>query len=62
MKLDTVQKITLSGIFLALVIIFTRFLAIQYIPVIPFVRISLGPALIIFSSLLLGPVYGGIIG
>ena len=62
MKLDTVQKITLSGIFLALVIIFTRFLAIQYIPVIPFVRISLGPALIIFSSLLLGPIYGGVIG
>ncbi len=62
MKLDAVQKITLSGIFIALVIILTRFLAIQYIPVIPFVRISLGPALIIFSSLLLGPVYGGIIG
>lgn len=62
MKLDAVQKITLSGIFIALVIILTRFLAIQYIPIIPFVRISLGPALIIFSSLLLGPVYGGVIG
>ena len=62
MKLDTVQKITLSGVFLALVIVFTRFLAIQYIPVIPFVRISLGPALIIFSSLLLGPIYGDVIG
>lgn len=62
MKLDSVQKITLSGIFIALVIILTRFLAIQYIPVIPFVRISLGPALIIFSSLLLGPIYGGVIG
>ncbi len=62
MKLDAVQKITLSGIFIALVIILTRFLAIQYIPIIPFVRISLGPALIIFSSLLLGPIYGGVIG
>jgi len=62
MKLDSVQKITLSGIFIALVIILTRFLAIQYIPIIPFVRISLGPALIIFSSLLLGPIYGGVIG
>ncbi|MFA5422064.1 MAG: ECF transporter S component [Bacilli bacterium] len=62
MKLDSVQKITLSGIFIALVIILTRFLAIQYIPLIPFVRISLGPALIIFSSLLLGPIYGGVIG
>jgi uncharacterized membrane protein len=62
MKLDSVQKITLSGIFIALVIILTRFLAIQYIPIIPFVRISLGPALIVFSSLLLGPIYGGVIG
>ncbi|MFA5481508.1 MAG: ECF transporter S component [Bacilli bacterium] len=62
MKLDAVQKITLSGIFIALVIIFTRFLAIQYIPIVPFVRLSLGPALIIFSSLLLGPVYGGVVG
>ena len=41
MKLDSVQKITLSGIFIALVIILTRFLALQYIPIIPFVRISL---------------------
>jgi len=62
MKLDIVQKITLSGIFIAMVIILTRFLSIQYIPIVPFVRISLGPALIIFSSLLLGPIYGGIIG
>lgn len=62
MKLDYVQKITLSGILLALVIIFTRFLAIQYIPLLPFIRISIGPALIIFSSILLGPLFGGLIG
>lgn len=62
MKLDTVQKIALTGILTALVIIFTRFFSVQNIPVIPFVRISLGPALIIFSSILLGPVYGTIVG
>ncbi|MDY0100542.1 MAG: ECF transporter S component, partial [Bacilli bacterium] len=62
MKLDHVQKITLSGILLALIIIFTRFLAIQYIPFLPFIRISIGPALIIFSSILLGPLYGGLLG
>lgn len=62
MKLDQVIKISLSGLILALVIIFTRFLSIQNIPVLPFVRISLGPALIIFASILLGPLYGGVIG
>lgn len=62
MKLDAVQKITLSGLLIALVIIFTRFLSIQNIPVMPFVRISLGPALIIFSSILLGPIYGMAVG
>lgn len=62
MKLDLVRKITLSGILLVMVILFTRFFSIQNIPILPFVRISLGPALIIFSSLLLGPLFGGIIG
>ena len=62
MKIDHIQRIALSGLLLALVIIFTRFLSIQNIPLIPFVRISLGPALIIFASLLLGPLYGGVVG
>lgn len=62
MKISPVAKISLSGLILALVIIFTRFLSIQNIPVIPFVRISIGPALIIFSSIFLGPLYGAVIG
>lgn len=62
MKLSPVVKISLSGLILALVIIFTRFLSVQNIPFLPFVRISIGPALIIFASILLGPIYGGIIG
>lgn len=62
MKLDATYKICLSGLLLALVIIFTRFLSIQNIPFIPFVRISIGPSLIIFSSIFLGPIYGAIIG
>ena len=61
-KTSLIQKITLSGLLLALTIIFTRFLSIQNIPVIPFVRISIGPALIIFTSLLLGPVCGAVVG
>lgn len=62
MRNDLVHKITLSGLILALVIIFTRFLSIQNIPFIPFVRISIGPALIIFSSIYLGPIFGAVIG
>lgn len=62
MKIGRVQKLPLAGIMLALVIIFTRVLAIQNIPIIPFVRVSFGPALIVFSSLFLGPVYGSLIG
>lgn len=62
MKISQVQKITLSALFLALTIILTRITPLQNIPVIPWIRISLGPALIIFSSLLLGPIYGAIVG
>ena len=61
-KTSLIQKITLSGLLLALTIIFTRFLSIQNIPIIPFVRISIGPALIILTSLLLGPICGLIVG
>lgn len=62
MRKDPVFKICISGLILALTIIFTRFLSFQNIPAIPFVRISLGPALIIFASIALGPLYGGIVG
>lgn len=62
MKLSQVQKITLSGLLLALTIILTRVTPLQNFPLIPWVRISLGPSLIIFSSILLGPIYGAIVG
>ena len=62
MRNNPVIKICLSGLFLALTIIFTRFFSLQNIPFLPFVRISIGPSLIIFSSLLLGPFYGAIVG
>ena len=62
MKLSIVHKICLTGLLLALTIICTRLLSIQNIPIIPFVRISFGPALIMFSSLLLGPLCGAVVG
>lgn len=62
-RLTTIQRICLSGLFIAIVTILQKVLAINYIPVIPFLRISLGgPALIIFSSIFLGPIYGMCIG
>ena len=61
-KLSQIQKITMAAVMIVLTIIFTRLLSIQNIPVIPFVRISLGPAVVILASLILGPIYGGIVG
>lgn len=62
-KLTTIQKICLSGLFIAIVTILQKVLAINYIPIVPFLRISLGgPGLIIFSSIFLGPIYGLFIG
>lgn len=62
MKITQIQKITLSALLLALTIILTRMTPLQNIPLIPWIRISLGPSLIIFASILLGPIYGAIVG
>ena len=62
-RLTIIQKICLSGLIMALVVILQKVVAINYLAFAPFVRVSLGgPALIIFASVLLGPVYGLFIG
>lgn len=62
-SLSVVQKIALAGLFTALAAILNKVLAVNYIAAIPFVRISFGgPAVIIFSSLLLGPLFGALVG
>lgn len=62
-NLSIVQKICLAGIFIVLVAIFQKIFAVNYLPIAPFVRFSFGgPALIIFSSVLLGPWFGMLIG
>ena len=62
-NISHIQRICLSGLLIAITIILQKVLAINYIPFIPFLRISLGgPALIIFSSIFLGPLYGMFIG
>ena len=63
LDLTIVQKIALAGIFIVLVALFQKVFAVNYIPVLPFVRISFGgPALIIFASILLGPWFGMLVG
>ena len=62
-NLNVIQKICLSVLFIALVTVLQKVVAINYLAFAPFVRISLGgPALIIFASVFLGPVYGMMIG
>lgn len=61
-KLKPIQKICISGLFIALLMILNKVIAINYIPVIPFVRLTIGAgALAIFASLILGPIYGGVV-
>lgn len=62
-NLKPIQKICLTGLFIALAMVLQKVLAINYIPIVPFLRISLGgPAIIIFSSIFLGPLYGLVVG
>ena len=63
LNLSLTKKITLAGIIIANVIILNKVLAINYIAFIPFVRISFGSiALIAFTSIGLGPIFGFICG
>ena len=62
-KLSTINKICLAGIFIVLAMICQKVVAVNYISAIPFLRISFGgPAIIIFSSIFLGPWYGLVVG
>lgn len=62
-NLSVTNKICLAGIFIILAMICQKVVAINYISAIPFLRISFGgPAIIIFSSILLGPWYGLVVG
>ena len=62
-NISTINKICLTGLFIALATILQKVLAVNYLPALPFLRVSFGgPALIIFSSILLGPIYGAVVG
>ena len=62
-NLSAVQKICLSGLFIAIATVLQKVVAINYLSFAPFIRVSLGgPALIMFASVLLGPIYGLFVG
>ena len=62
-KLSLTSKICLAAILMVLATICQKVLAVNYIPIVPFLRISFGgPAIIMFSSILLGPWFGLLVG
>ena len=49
-NLPVIQKIALAAVFISLIAVLQKVVAVNYIPGLPFFRISFGgPALIIFS-------------
>lgn len=60
--MSRIQQISLAGMLLVLTVLGTRIPALFTVSGFGFIRISLGPSLIIFSSILLGPFFGAIIG
>lgn len=58
-KFSLVHRICLTALLLAIQIIATRFVGVY---VTPYVRLSIGVSVTIFSSLLLGPISGALIG
>ncbi len=62
-NLSLVSKICMAGLFIALAIILNKVIAINGLSFIPFLRISFGGcAVIILASLLLGPLFGAVVG
>jgi hypothetical protein len=61
-QLSPTFKICLSAMLLVLDIVATHVIRTPAIPAMPFLRLSLGPAIVIYASLFLGPFYGGVVG
>lgn len=62
-RLTPVQKIAYCGLLIVLNVLLTRIPGLAQVgPIFSFNRIGLGTAVTIFSSLLLGPFYGALVG
>ncbi|MCQ2087367.1 MAG: hypothetical protein MJZ37_04765 [Bacilli bacterium] len=62
-NISLTQKICLAGLFIAMATILQKVIAINYLAALPFFRLSFGaPAVIVFSSIYLGPFWGAAVG
>ena len=61
-KMNALYKISFSALFIALGVILSRFLSINYLFGLPFLKISFAPSIVMFASFYLGPIYGFIVG
>ncbi len=61
-RYSPVQKIVIAAMMLALATVATIISKLVSIPVFRFASVSFAPALIMFSSFVLGPLYGSIVG
>ena len=62
-NISLTQKICLAGLFTALATILQKVIAINYLAALPFFRLSFGaPAVIVFASIFLGPLWGAAVG
>lgn len=61
-KMSPIFKITFSALFIALGIVLSRFASLPGLFGLPFLKISISPAIVMFSSFYLGPIYGLAVG
>ncbi|MFA6754950.1 MAG: ECF transporter S component [Bacilli bacterium] len=62
-KMTILYKISFSALFIALTMILSRFLSIPfYLFGLPFLKVSLAPSIVMFSSFYLGPLWGLLVG
>lgn len=62
-NLSLTQRICITGLMIALTTILQKVVAINYLAALPFFRLSFGaPAIIVFSSIFIGPFWGAIVG
>ena len=61
-RYTSVRKMAIAAMFMALATLLTAFAKMIKIPGITFVTFSFGPAIIMFISLSLGPLYGALVG
>ena len=61
-KMTILYKISFSALFIAIGIILSRIVALPSLFGLPFLKVSLNPSIVMFSSFYLGPIWGLLVG